>query len=325
MTKKDVSGAAELTNEQLVVAVLGPDGEHQGDFARIHRAELLRRLKHPRADQELREFVEQAQFICEKPTGPEGHDIDKLRRLGKKAFPFGAKDIGDSYAQGPGSDRPNFVFQDKTDNCFQACVASIFALPLESVPHFQQGVMASADHKWTQERWDAVVEFAESYGRKAFWLDPDIATDRPFIAKLHDSGLHYIATGKSPLGNYGHCVIWHQGKMVHDPLRSGSGIEGEPWLYIAFEAAGADARGVLEKAWLVWSHEHGLWWRANNRGYTSSIDEAGRYTLTDALSCCDIRSRRPDGTPNEIVQPSPEWIKKALAESALSQPQSRKE
>lgn len=28
---------------------------------------------------------------------------------------------------------------------------------------------------------------------------------------------------------------------------------------------------------LVWSNEHGMWWRPAERGYTDSIEEAGRY------------------------------------------------
>lgn len=34
----------KLTNEELLAAVLGPDGEFQGDFARTHRAEILKRM-----------------------------------------------------------------------------------------------------------------------------------------------------------------------------------------------------------------------------------------------------------------------------------------
>lgn len=28
---------------------------------------------------------------------------------------------------------------------------------------------------------------------------------------------------------------------------------------------------------LVWSNQHGMWWRAGQRGYTPLIEEAGRY------------------------------------------------
>ena len=33
---------------------------------------------------------------------------------------------------------------------------------------------------------------------------------------------------------------------------------------------------------LVWSNEHRMWWRGNQRGYTEFIDEAGRYPRDEA-------------------------------------------
>jgi hypothetical protein len=32
-----------------------------------------------------------------------------------------------------------------------------------------------------------------------------------------------------------------------------------------------------ELTYLIWSNDHRLWWRANERGYTEAIEEAGRY------------------------------------------------
>lgn len=36
--------------------------------------------------------------------------------------------------------------------------------------------------------------------------------------------------------------------------------------------------------YLVWSHEHGAWWRPNGRGYTTDINRAGRYTREEAIA-----------------------------------------
>lgn len=36
--------------------------------------------------------------------------------------------------------------------------------------------------------------------------------------------------------------------------------------------------------YLVWSNQHGMWWRGGERGYTSVIEEAGRYTKAHAES-----------------------------------------
>lgn len=33
---------------------------------------------------------------------------------------------------------------------------------------------------------------------------------------------------------------------------------------------------------VVWSNEHRMWWRPNGRGYTDSLDEAGRYDRAEA-------------------------------------------
>jgi hypothetical protein len=38
---------------------------------------------------------------------------------------------------------------------------------------------------------------------------------------------------------------------------------------------------------LVWSNQKGAWWRPNHSGYTSIIDEAGRYTLAEATAIVD--------------------------------------
>ena len=44
--------------------------------------------------------------------------------------------------------------------------------------------------------------------------------------------------------------------------------------------------------YLIWSNEHQLWWRPGSMGYTSSVDEAGRYERQEAL---DIASGSRDG------------------------------
>lgn len=54
--------------------------------------------------------------------------------------------------------------------------------------------------------------------------------------------------------------------------------------------------------WLVWSEEHGMWWRAGHCGYTRSIREAGRYAKAEA----DEIVRRANIVDfNEIAIPDP--------------------
>lgn len=35
--------------------------------------------------------------------------------------------------------------------------------------------------------------------------------------------------------------------------------------------------------YLIWSNQKGQWWRPNRRGYTTIIEEAGRYSHDDAV------------------------------------------
>jgi hypothetical protein len=35
-------------------------------------------------------------------------------------------------------------------------------------------------------------------------------------------------------------------------------------------------------SYLIWSNQHAMWWRPNERGYTQYIEEAGRYSRADA-------------------------------------------
>lgn len=37
---------------------------------------------------------------------------------------------------------------------------------------------------------------------------------------------------------------------------------------------------------LIWSNEHRQWWGPAKSGYTPWINEAGRYTLSDAVTIC---------------------------------------
>lgn len=54
----------------------------------------------------------------------------------------------------------------------------------------------------------------------------------------------------------------------------------------------AEAVGDLQEAYLIWSNEHQLWWRPGSAGYTSNVEEAGRYPRDEAL---DIASGARDG------------------------------
>ena len=123
------------------------------------------------------------------------------------------------------------IHQHRNGNCFQACVASIFDLPIKAVPHFMEN---SAGDKWTQEQWDAVRKFGEDNGTQACWIDNP---EEPELVKmLHESDLYYIGIGLSFAGDWGHCVVMHKGQNVHDPAGpTGKFLRSEPWTFVVFE------------------------------------------------------------------------------------------
>lgn len=64
------------------------------------------------------------------------------------------------------------------------------------------------------------------------------------------------------------------------------------------------------RCYLIWSNEHGAWWRPGERGYTFIIGEAGRYHLDRAARICDGANRfLEDGRqPNEVFVLAPECL-----------------
>lgn len=54
-------------------------------------------------------------------------------------------------------------------------------------------------------------------------------------------------------------------------------------------------------AWLIWSMEHGQWWRPARKGYTTSREDAGRYTYDEAVKIVREGNFRPDMHPHEAM------------------------
>lgn len=63
--------------------------------------------------------------------------------------------------------------------------------------------------------------------------------------------------------------------------------------------------------YLVWSNEHKVWWGKDQRGYTSIIANAGRYSRDEALSIARKRDggwHVGKGNPDEIAIPEQDAI-----------------
>lgn len=68
------------------------------------------------------------------------------------------------------------------------------------------------------------------------------------------------------------------------------------------------SKDVAESAiWLIYSREHNAFWKPNERGYTTLVTEAGRYTGPRALRICiDANLGLAERSPNEVAVLDPE-------------------
>jgi hypothetical protein len=113
-----------------------------------------------------------------------------------------------------------FSGEEKRGNCLQACIASLFELKLEEVPHFLE-----------YEDWDKALEdFIDTQGYFFEGRAPfkEINNLQFIDEKL---GGYIILGGEGPRG-FGHAVIYKDGKLIHDPHPSEAGLLKEDCFFI---------------------------------------------------------------------------------------------
>jgi hypothetical protein len=89
-------------------------------------------------------------------------------------------------------------------NCLQAALASIFEESIEDIPEFQR----EPPGRWREN----LQAWLGNMGLELIICDRD----------PKEKG-HYIAVGEGPRGCT-HCVVYRDGKMVHDPHPSNGGL-----------------------------------------------------------------------------------------------------
>jgi len=97
-------------------------------------------------------------------------------------------------------------------NCFSACLASLFNLPIEDVPNFFD-IAGEDDAMW----WGAVRDWLRVRGFGIMSLD---LTNPSFISVFEG---WFIVCGKSSRG-LDHATLWRNGEMMHDPHPSQCGL-----------------------------------------------------------------------------------------------------
>ena len=107
-------------------------------------------------------------------------------------------------------------------NCFIACLATILEYPLRKIPHFCE------DKKhWFQHCNIWLSEFGLSFFECRFTAPAEVE-----ISYFSNHWGYHLIGGESPRGIQ-HWVVGKEGKIVHDPHPSKTGLIGEPtdWSY----------------------------------------------------------------------------------------------
>jgi len=170
------------------------------------------------------------------------------------------------------------VFQDKPDNCFQACLASMFEIALSEVPHF----VADAA---TQEEQGILPAFREWCSRRGVF-PIDIPMQGLSLSSVLENvqhlvpDAHYILSGGTVTGTQ-HAVVCCGGTIVHDP---------EPVANIAryLEELGLPSQSHC----MANSLPEGGMWIVTFFGCSSLA--YGKAAARAPQSCPDLRGRRYD-------------------------------
>lgn len=107
-------------------------------------------------------------------------------------------------------------------NCFAACLASIFEVPLEDIPDFHDGAENDTPEAVNLAWWQNMRAWLRGRGYGTILLT---FTDPAQWQSLCLDGYH-IVSGKSgrAVGELLHATVWYDGKLVHDPHPDQTGI-----------------------------------------------------------------------------------------------------
>ena len=111
-------------------------------------------------------------------------------------------------------------------NCWATCFACLLHMHPDDVPNF-----ILEDDWWDgTRRW---LQATTGFDIVEMNLGEDLSEER--LAYLFDG--YWIASGKSPRGDWDHSVIYHKGILAHDPHPDSTGLDGGPRVGAVFSAS----------------------------------------------------------------------------------------
>lgn len=124
-------------------------------------------------------------------------------------------------------------------DCKRAAVASIFGFDASDVPHFAvygYGMEEPTRLGW----WYAVVGWCQTLEPAYDLIETKGAKHPAPSLNIEDLYGCYLISGKSPRGDWNHCVVGRGGEVIWDPHPSRDGIKGEPKYITRFVRRGWD-------------------------------------------------------------------------------------
>lgn len=119
------------------------------------------------------------------------------------------------------------VYQDRfgkpLGNCFAACIASIFELPLRNVPDFAK-INLNEDGTDNGDWYAAAWDFCVARGFELHYRYSKSREDGTSgIDWIEGAYPYHLIGGTSPRG-LSHSVVGYKGKIIHDPHPEGGGL-----------------------------------------------------------------------------------------------------
>lgn len=108
-------------------------------------------------------------------------------------------------------------------NCFATCIAMITGIPLEEIPNFAS--YTEANGNW----WKDISDWLSPRGWGGIMITEEaMKENKADFYGFRITGMPFILTGKSPGGNYNHCVVQYENKdgttFELDPSPSRKGV-----------------------------------------------------------------------------------------------------